>query len=142
MNEEFFDEDKNLSEAETFIMKTIWDMGGDNADVALGDLIETINTDYQKDYARTTIATFLLKLSSKGFVRTYRKGKLSFIRVLKSEVEYRNKLMQGQKQFWFNGNAGNMVAALCESENMPSDVIEKIRGMINEMVDDVNNSNS
>jgi len=137
MTEEFFDEDRNLSEAETFIMKAIWDMGGDKADVPLGDLIDTINTEYQKDYARTTIATFLLKLSSKGFVRTYRKGKLSFIRVLKSETDYRNKLMQGQKNFWFKGNAGNMAAALCESENISPENVEKIREMINEMVDDM-----
>lgn len=127
MSEEFFDEDKNLSEAETFIMKTIWDLGGDKGDVALGDLIEAINTDHQKDYARTTIATFLLKLSSKGFVRTYRKGKLSFIRVLKSEAEYRNKLMQGQKKFWFNNSMADMITAMCESENIPTDRIEKIR---------------
>ncbi len=127
MSEEFFDEDKNLSEAETFIMKTIWDLGGDKGDIALGDLIEAINTDHQKDYARTTIATFLLKLSSKGFVRTYRKGKLSFIRVLKSEAEYRNKLMQGQKKFWFNNSMADMITAMCESENIPTDRIEKIR---------------
>ncbi len=127
MSEEFFDEDKNLSEAETFIMKTIWDLGGDKGDIALGDLIEAINTDHQKNYARTTIATFLLKLSSKGFVRTYRKGKLSFIRVLKSEAEYRNKLMQGQKKFWFNNSMADMITAMCESENIPTDRIEKIR---------------
>ncbi len=127
MSEEFFDEDKNLSEAETFIMKTIWDLGGDKGDIALGDLIEAINTDHQKNYARTTIATFLLKLSSRGFVRTYRKGKLSFIRVLKSEAEYRNKLMQGQKKFWFNNSMADMITAMCESENIPTDRIEKIR---------------
>ena len=130
MSEEIFDEDKNLSEAETFIMKTIWDLGGDKGDVALGDLIETINTDHQKDYARTTIATFLLKLSSKGFVRTYRKGKLSFIRVLKGETEYRNRLMQGQKNFWFKGSMADMVTAMCESENIPADRIEKIRELL------------
>lgn len=130
MSEEFFDEDKNLSEAETFIMKAIWDLGGDKGDVALGNLIETINTDHRKDYARTTIATFLLKLSSKGFVRTYRKGKLSYIRVLKSETEYRNKLMQGQKKFWFNGSMADMVKAMCESENIPADKIEKVRELL------------
>lgn len=130
MSEEFFDEDKNLSEAETFIMKTIWDLGGDKSDVALGDLIETINTDHHKDYARTTIATFLLKLSSKGFVRTYKKGKLSFIRVLKSQTEYRNKLLQGQKNFWFGGSMTDMIVSMCESENMPADRIGKIRKLL------------
>lgn len=130
MSEEFFDEDKNLSEAETFIMKTIWDLGGDKGDIALGDLIEAINKDHQKDYARTTIATFLLKLSSKGFVRTYRKGKLSFIRVLKSETEYRNKLLQGHKKFWFNDSMADMVMAMCQSENLPAEKIDKIREVL------------
>lgn len=130
MSEEIFDEDRDLSEAETFIMKTIWDIGQDKNDVALGDLIETINEKYNKDYARTTIATFLLKLSSKGFVRTYRKGKLSYIRVLKSQEEYRSKLLQGQKDFWFGGSIVDMVAAVCKLENVSADKIEKIQKML------------
>ncbi|MGN0514030.1 MAG: BlaI/MecI/CopY family transcriptional regulator [Lachnospiraceae bacterium] len=126
-DEEFFEEDKNLSAAETLIMKTIWDIGGD---VALGTLIDTLNTKYNKGYARTTVATFLTKLSAKGFIKSYRKGKLSFIRVLKSEEEYRDKLMQEHMDFWFGGSAKNMMTALCKIKNISEDKINKIRGIL------------
>ncbi|MGN0160126.1 MAG: BlaI/MecI/CopY family transcriptional regulator [Lachnospiraceae bacterium] len=127
MSEELFEEDKNLSASETLIMKTIWDIGGD---VALGELIETLNSEYEKDYARTTVTTFLTKLSAKGFIKTYRKGKLSYIRVLKTEEEYRDKIMEEQMNFWFKGNEKNMMAALCRIRKVPSDVIERIRGIL------------
>lgn len=132
MQEEFFEEDKNLSASETLIMKTIWDIGGD---VPLGQLIDTLNTKYEKDYARTTVATFLTKLAAKGFVRSYRKGKLSFIRVLKTEEDYRDKLMQEHMDFWFNGSGKNMVAALCKIRNVPEDKIAEIRGILDGLDD-------
>lgn len=127
MGNEFFEEDKNLSESETLIMKAIWDIGGD---VPLGVLIEKLNTDSEKDYARTTIATFLTKLSAKGFVKSYRVGRVSFIRVLKTEEEYRTKIMTEQMNFWFKGSKKNMMAALCDINGENDDTIAQIKGML------------
>ena len=101
MNEQFFEEERNLSASETTIMKAIWDAG---QDISIPDLIELLRTDYGKDYARTTVVTFLLKLSDKGFVRTYRKGKLSYAHAMKSEADYRTKLLNEETDYWFDGN--------------------------------------
>ena len=76
MEQYFFEEEKNLSASETNIMKAIWDA---KEDLSVPDLMEQMKVKYGKEYARTTVATFLLKLSGKGFVRTYRKGKLSYV---------------------------------------------------------------
>lgn len=75
MDENFTSEERNLSSAETLVMKAVWDAG---EDVSVPDLIENLKVKFARDYARTTVATFLLKLSEKGFVRVYRKGKLSY----------------------------------------------------------------
>lgn len=123
MGKELFEEDKNLSASETLIMKTIWDIGGD---VPLGELIETLNARYDKDYARTTVTTFLTKLAAKGFIKSYRKGKLSFIRVLKTEEEYRNKIMEEQMVFWFNGDEKSMMASICEIRHVPEEAVSRI----------------
>ena len=134
MNEQFFEEERNLSASETTIMKAVWDAG---EDISIPDLIEVLRTDYGKDYARTTVVTFLLKLSDKGFVRTYRKGKLSYAHAMKSEAEYRTKLLNEETDYWFEGNVSNLFSALCNSRKLTKEEILEIRSMLDGM--DANN---
>lgn len=112
MNNIIFEDERTLSPSETIIMKAIWDYIRKNeSDISVPDLIEELHK-YGKDYARTTIVTFLLKLSDKGFVRTYRKGKLSYVRVVKDEEEYKEKLMRDDINFWYDGNIDAFMAVL------------------------------
>ena len=104
--EDFFETERNLSACETIIMKAIWDMG---EDISIPDLIVRLKEKHGKDYARTTVVTFLLKLSDKGFVRTYRKGKLSYAHAMKSEDEYRKKLLVEELEYWFRGDVCKMM---------------------------------
>ena len=135
MNEQFFEEERNLSASETTIMKAIWDAG---QDISIPDLIELLRTDYGKDYARTTVVTFLLKLSDKGFVRTYRKGKLSYAHAMKSEADYRTKLLNEETDYWFDGNVSNLFSALCSSRKLTKDEIGEIRSLLDDI--DANNA--
>ena len=135
MNEQFFEEERNLSASETTIMKAVWDAG---KDISIPDLIEVLRTDYGKDYARTTVVTFLLKLSDKGFVRTYRKGKLSYAHAMKSEAEYRTKLLNEETDYWFKGNVFSLFSALCSSRKLTKDEIGEIRSLLDDM--DTHNS--
>jgi len=130
MNEQFFEEERNLSASETTIMKAIWDAG---QDISIPDLIELLRTDYGKDYARTTVVTFLLKLSDKGFVRTYRKGKLSYAHAMKSEADYRTKLLNEETDYWFDGNVSSLFSALCSSRRLTKDEIGEIRSLLDDM---------
>ena len=122
-----FAEERNLSPSETLIMKAVWDAG---EDISLPDLIEVLCERYGKDYARTTVVTFLLHLSDKGFVRTYRKGKLSYAHAMKSEEEYKGKLLKENADFWFHGSAAGLVSALCSSRKFTRDEIKEIRDLL------------
>lgn len=130
MNEQFFEEERNLSASETTIMKAVWDAG---EDISIPDLIEVLRTNYGKDYARTTVVTFLLKLSDKGFVRTYRKGKLSYAHAMKSEAEYRTKLLNEETDYWFNGNVSNLFSALCSTRKLTKEEIVEIRSLLDDI---------
>ena len=110
-------EDNMLTTGEACIMKVIWDESGD---ISVPDLIEKLRMKFQeKNYARTTVVTFLLKMDAKGFVKTYRKGKLSYVHAMKTEEEYKDKLLKDMVDFWYNGD----FAALQEKINNLSDVI-------------------
>ena len=120
-------EDRNLSPTETLIMKAIWDAG---TDISVPELMTIMKERYDKDYKRTTIGTFLLRLSEKGFVKSYRLGKLSYIRVVKSEAAYREKLAVEQTDFWLDGKASNLLSALCNSKGITKDDAEKIQEIL------------
>ncbi len=73
---EFYDEERSLSPCETIIMKAVWDKG---EDISISELSEVLRTKYNKDYKRTTIVTFILNLTAKGFARQYRKGRIVMV---------------------------------------------------------------
>ncbi|MBQ8822424.1 MAG: BlaI/MecI/CopY family transcriptional regulator [Lachnospiraceae bacterium] len=127
MNEKFFEEERNLSASETVIMKAIWDA---KDDISIPDLIDKLREEYGKDYARTTVVTFLLKLSDKGFVRTYRKGKLSYAHIMKSEEDYKAKLLSEEADFWFDGQVPKMVSALVSKRNLSKEDVAEIKNLL------------
>lgn len=122
-----FDDEEDLTTCETFIMKTIWDAGGE---LPFMDLQKLLKEKFKKDYSRTTVATFLLKLSDKGYVENYRKGRNSFTRALKSEDEYKKKLLEKETEFWFSKNPVNMISTLCEYQKLTKEDIDEIRSVL------------
>ncbi len=129
----FFEDDKGLSACETVIMKAIWDAEGD---ISIPNLIEVLRTKWGKDYARTTVTTFITKLMAKGYVDTYRKGKLSFARAVKSEEEYKKKLAANDRDFWFGGKITNMISALCSDRKLTKNEAAEIRKLLDDNVMD------
>lgn len=116
-----------LSGCETLIMKVIWDA---KEDIAVQELIRELAIRFDKNYARTTVVTFLSKMAEKGYVSTYRIGKASYVHAEKSEDEYKSRLLKEQTNFWFGGKPSRLVAALCESQEMPEDEIKKIKELL------------
>lgn len=117
-----------LSPCEALIMKLIWEAP---QDIPVQELIDQLRDDYGKDYARTTVVTFVGKLKDKRFVDTYRKGKAAFIHPLRSEEEYRRYLLKEEADFWFNGKAVDMVASICESQKLEDDEVKRIKKILN-----------
>lgn len=124
--------EKELSACESVIMKVVWDA---KEDIQLQDLMEALRVQYGKDYARTTVATFLQRLSDKGFVTTYRKGRISYTHALRSEEEYKNKMLREETDFWFQGNASKLMSALCKTKKLTKDEVQQIKEILDGMDD-------
>lgn len=121
------EEERNLSACESIIMKAIWDKG---EDISISELIEVLKKKYHKDYKRTTVVTFPLNLTAKGFARQYRIGRYAYVHALKSEEEYKQKLLSDYTDFWYQGDAEKVMAAHVNSREMSLEMIQKMRGMI------------
>ena len=118
-----------LSACETMIMKVIWDA---DEDIALQDLIRELAERYDKNYARTTVVTFVHKIAEKGFVTTYRKGKAAYIHPEKRLDTYRDELMHEQMDFWFGGNVVSFLEAYRKRYGLSQNDVNGIRAVAGE----------
>lgn len=118
------EEDRKLSGSEAMVMKVVWDAG---EDISVPNLMIALKEKYGKDYARTTVQTFLLKMIGKGFVQIYRRGKLSYVHALKGEADYKAKLLQEEMDFWYQGDPAQLVASLFRAGEMTEEDKEQIR---------------
>ena len=123
-------ESNELSHCETILMKTIWRAG---EDISIQDLIVRLREQANLDYARTTVCTFLGKMADKGYISTYRKGKNSYIHAEKKEDWYREKKVNEETDFWFDGKPSQLMSALFSSREISGDEIEKMRKMLDEL---------
>ena len=75
-----------LSPCEALIMKLIWEAP---QDIPVQELIDQLRDDYGKDYARTTVVTFVGKLRTRDLlIHTVKERQLSFIHfVQKKNIE-------------------------------------------------------
>ena len=85
---------------------------------------------YKKNYARTTVVTFVHKIVDKGFATTYRKGKAAYIHPEKSLAAYRDELLQQQLEFWFDGKPSAFLSAWCEKNKLSREEADRIREII------------
>ncbi len=110
----FFDEEeaKDLTASESLIMKAVWDSPGD---ISTMELQTRLKENYGKDYAITTIRTFLIRLSDKGFVKNYRAGRTAYVHPLKTEEEYMQQMLQKQRKFWYGDSASEFVCSVFQS---------------------------
>ena len=86
---------EELSVCEAPIMKIIWES---NPDISVPELVKQLNEQYGKEYARTTVVTFLTRMAGKGYITTQRRGRISYVHAIKSEQEYKQQL--AQKEMW------------------------------------------
>lgn len=126
------EEMKNLSTSEARIMKIVWDSGGV---VPFLEIMKRLKTEFGKDYSRNSVATFLLRMADKGFVKTQRTGRNSYVVALKNRDEYAYQQLCYDKEMWFTGKTSNLVSALVKQNDVTKEDIADIRRMLDELDD-------
>lgn len=121
---------EELSACEAPIMKIIWES---EPDISIPELTKQLNLQYGKEYARTTVVTFLTRLAGKGYVTTERRGRISYVRAVKSEQDYKQMLASKQTNFWFHGSLAEFVQALSMGTPITKEELQKVRELLDQM---------
>lgn len=100
MSNEFYKKDP-LSNVETTILNAIWKA---DKEISFEDLMKTMQDIYDPNYKRTTLATFLTRLSDKGYIQSVRRGKFAYITAVISKDEYAAYILKKTLDYWFDGD--------------------------------------
>lgn len=118
---------EELSVCEAPIMKIIWES---NPDISVPELVKQLNEQYGKEYARTTVVTFLTRMAGKGYITTQRRGRISYVHAIKSEQEYKQQLAQKEIEFWFHGSMAEFAQILCAAAPLTHEECQKLRRLL------------
>ena len=118
---------EDLSVCEAPIMKIIWES---NPDISVPELVKQLNEQYGKEYARTTVVTFLTRMAGKGYITTQRRGRISYVHAIKSEQEYKQQLAQKEIEFWFHGSMAEFAQTLCAAAPLTHEECQKLRRLL------------
>lgn len=118
---------RELSAGEALIMREIWDAG---KDIAVPELMRIMKEKHGKDHRRTTMETFLLRLSDKRFVSTYRNGRYAYVHALIPREEFDRETAKKTTDFWFKGKLSGFVGSYCESRELSVEEIEEIEEIL------------
>lgn len=118
---------EELSVCEAPIMKIIWES---NPDISVPELVKQLNEQYGKEYARTTVVTFLTRMAGKGYITTQRRGRISYVHAIKSEQEYKQQLAQKEIEFWSHGSMAEFAQTLCAAAPLTHEECQKLRRLL------------
>ena len=116
---------KNISigDAELEIMKVIWKAEGPVTSVDIGKAVE------DRGWKKTTIATFLTRLSEKGAIAGEKQGKLYYYTALITEKEYKKSQTKNLIKSLYNGSVRDFAVAFFEDNKLSNDDIKELKAI-------------
>ncbi len=118
---------KDLTSAETIVMKTIWDA---DHEMSLSEIVRRANEAYDKDWKPQTVSTYLTKLVQKEFVRMHREGRFFFYEVLVQEEDYRSEQANKFIKFWDEGSVIHFLESYYKGKTLAQGEKDELKKVI------------
>ncbi|MBQ6795647.1 MAG: BlaI/MecI/CopY family transcriptional regulator [Clostridia bacterium] len=116
----------NIGEAELEIMKTVWKAKKPLTSVDIGLMVE------DKGWKKTTIATFLTRLTEKGALTAEKQGKLYYYAPAITEKEYKKSQVKNLIKTLYNGSVREFALSFFEEKMLTDKDIEELTAIFNE----------
>ena len=97
---------ERLTPCELAIMQIIWKYKADIPEVNIKLQLSELS---HKDYARTTIATFLKNLENKGYLEKYHVGRHSYVHALIPARDYAREQLGAMLELYYDGNKDHLI---------------------------------
>ncbi len=112
-----------IGDAELEIMKVLWKAGTPLNSQEIGRAVA------DKGWKRTTISTFLTRLTEKGALKSEKKGNVYYYAPGIGEKSYKRAQTRRLIQTLFDGSAHDFAVSLFEEEDFTKQDIEELRAL-------------
>lgn len=116
----------SIGEAELEIMKVIWKATEPINSVTICQAVE------KRNWKRTTIATFLTRLTEKGALNAEKRGKLYYYTPNITAKEYRRMQTKKLLKSLYNDSVKEFAVALFEEEQLSDTEIQELRAIFDD----------
>lgn len=116
-----------MTDCEQIVMKSVWDAG---KDVSLQEIMKDLEGRFKKVWKRQTISTFLLHLIEKGYLRSYRQGRVFYYVPLVKEEDYKTEQTKSFLDFWFEGSSAAMLKAMVEKKQISEEALAEVKEFV------------
>ncbi len=116
----------NIGDAELEIMKVIWSAEEPISSAEIGNAVES------RGWKRTTIATFLSRLTDKGAISAEKRGKTMYYKPVITAKEYRKLQIKNLIKNVFDGSSRDLIASLFEENTLSDDDIAELKSIFND----------
>jgi predicted transcriptional regulator len=123
---------EKLSSSESLFMKVIWEA---DHELSVTELMSILDKKYGKDYKRTSVQTFLMKMELKGFITTRREGKNSVVVTRITEGDYLAYMSERDLKFWYQDDLSLYISMLCRTRKLQPEEKERIRRLLDDSTD-------
>lgn len=107
---------KQLTAAETIVMKCIWDA---DHEMSLAEIVKNANEGYGKEWKPQTVSTYLAKLCLKNYIQMKRAGRTITYEILITEEDYKSEQAREFVAFWNNGSLKQFITAFIRMNRLP-----------------------
>lgn len=121
----------NIGEAELEIMKVIWKSKSPLTSVDIG--LEVA----QRGWKKTTIATFLTRLTEKGALKAEKLGNLYYYSPGITENEYKRSQIKNLVKTLYNGSAREFALSFFDEKMLSDKDIEELQAVFDEWEEQV-----
>lgn len=116
-----------MTDCEEVVMKSVWDA---KKDVSLQEIMQDLEVRFNKHWKRQTISTFLSHLTDKGYVKSYRRGRIFYYVPLVKQEDYKREQTDEFLNFWFEGSPSGLIASLYSRQELSPEEIRKLRSLL------------
>ncbi len=117
----------NIGESELEIMKVLWKAKKPITSVEISKEVE------EKQWKKTTIGTFLTRLTEKGAIAAEKRGKLYYYVPIVTENEYRESQTKSLIKNLYNGSVRDFAVSFFKEQNLSEDDIKELRAIFDDV---------
>lgn len=99
----------NITDSEMLVLKVIMD---GKEPLSLVEIQTILKEKYKKEWKRSTICTFILHLSDKGYVESYRQGRSFYYRSKLDKNAFVRQRLETFSDFYFEGDKQKLLDCL------------------------------